>query len=84
MPESCALNFDHVTLVQCTRLGPIITVLPSARWPEIEQALLVACGSGSIESNHDRLPRIASILESASAVGAVCAWLSSVRPFEVL
>jgi len=44
MPESCALNFDHVTLVQRSKLGAVITELPSARWPEIEQALLVACG----------------------------------------
>jgi mRNA interferase MazF len=43
MPESCALNFDHVTLVQRSKLG-VITELPPARWPEIEQALLVACG----------------------------------------
>lgn len=44
MPESCALNFDHVTLVQRTKLGAVITDLPPTRWPEIEQALLVACG----------------------------------------
>lgn len=44
MPESCALNCDHVALVQRSRLGPLITELPPARWPEIEQALLVACG----------------------------------------
>lgn len=44
MPESCALNFDHVALVQRSRLGPVIAELSSARWPEIEQALLVACG----------------------------------------
>jgi mRNA interferase MazF len=44
MPESCALNFDHVTLVQRSKLGAVITELPPMRWPEIEQALLVACG----------------------------------------
>jgi mRNA interferase MazF len=44
MPESCALNFNHVTLVQRSRLGPVITELSSARWPEVEQALMVACG----------------------------------------
>jgi mRNA interferase MazF len=44
MPESCALNFDHVTLVQRGRLGAVITELPLARWPEVEQAMLVACG----------------------------------------
>jgi len=25
MPETCALNFDHVTLAQRSRLGPVIT-----------------------------------------------------------
>jgi mRNA interferase MazF len=44
MPETCALNFDHITLVQRSRLGPVITELAPARWPEVEQALLVACG----------------------------------------
>jgi len=44
MPESCALNLDHVTLAQRSRLGALITELPPARWPEVEQALLVACG----------------------------------------
>jgi mRNA interferase MazF len=44
MPESCALNLDHITLVQRSRLGALITELPPARWPEVEQALLVACG----------------------------------------
>jgi mRNA interferase MazF len=44
MPENCALNFDHVTLVQRSKLGAVITEVPLARWPEIEQALLVACG----------------------------------------
>ena len=44
MPETCALNFDHVALVLRSRLGPVIAELPAARWPEIEQALLVACG----------------------------------------
>ncbi|CAN5792050.1 hypothetical protein BH11MYX2_BH11MYX2_07900 [soil metagenome] len=44
MPESCALNFDHVALVQRSRLGAVIAELPAARWPEVEQALLVACG----------------------------------------
>lgn len=44
MPETCALNCDHVTLAQRSRLGAVITELPPARWSEIEQALLVACG----------------------------------------
>ncbi|MDB4952715.1 MAG: transcriptional modulator of MazE/toxin, MazF [Myxococcales bacterium] len=44
MPEPCALNFDHVSLVQRSKLGAVITELPASRWTEIEQALLVACG----------------------------------------
>ena len=44
MPETCALNLDHVSLVQRAKLGAIIADLPSTRWPEVEQALLVACG----------------------------------------
>jgi mRNA interferase MazF len=44
MPEICALNFDHVSLVQRSKLGAVITELQPTRWPEIEQALLVACG----------------------------------------
>lgn len=44
MPHPCALNFDHVALAQKSRLGPVITRLPEDRWPEVEDALLVACG----------------------------------------
>jgi len=40
----CALNFDHVGVAQRTRLGSLITTLPESRWPEIETALLIACG----------------------------------------
>src|SRR5437879_6498510 len=35
MPTECALNFDHVTLVQRSRLGATITNLNSERWPEV-------------------------------------------------
>ena len=44
MPTACALNFDHVSLAQRSRLGASIATLPPARWPEVERALLVACG----------------------------------------
>jgi mRNA interferase MazF len=44
MPESCALNCDHISLVQRSKLGAAITELAPARWPELEQALLIACG----------------------------------------
>lgn len=44
MPTGCALNLDHVSPAQRSRLGSVLTMLPSARWPEVEHALLVACG----------------------------------------
>lgn len=44
MPTDCALNFDHVSLAQRSRLGPVITLLQQPRWTEVERALLVACG----------------------------------------
>jgi mRNA interferase MazF len=44
MPTGCALNFDHVSLAQRSRLGAVLTSLPSARWPEVERALPMACG----------------------------------------
>lgn len=46
MPVPCALNFDHVSIAQKGRLGPIITELPSSRWGDVRNALLVACGFG--------------------------------------
>jgi mRNA interferase MazF len=44
LPDACALNFDHVPLVQRSRLGSVIAELPAARGPEVEQALMIACG----------------------------------------
>ena len=44
VPTACALNFDHVSVAQRSRLGAVITTLAPARWPEVERALLVACG----------------------------------------
>lgn len=44
MPVACALNFDHVGLAQRARLGPVVSTLRPERWPEIESALLQACG----------------------------------------
>ena len=44
MPTACALNFDHVALARRDRIGPAITTLDPARWPEAERALLIACG----------------------------------------
>jgi len=44
MPTLCALNFDHVSLAQRSLLGATMATLASSRWPEVERALLVACG----------------------------------------
>jgi mRNA interferase MazF len=51
MPVSSALNFDHVSLAQRTRLGPVLTVLRAARWPEVRRALLAACGFADANEN---------------------------------
>lgn len=44
MPATCALNFDHVSLVQRSRLGALLCTLHDDRWPEVQRALLAACG----------------------------------------
>ena len=44
MPTSCALNFDHVGIAQRASLGAVLTTLAESRWPEVENALLIACG----------------------------------------
>ncbi|MBC8070609.1 MAG: type II toxin-antitoxin system PemK/MazF family toxin [Deltaproteobacteria bacterium] len=44
MPTACALNLDHVSLARRARIGPMLTTLPDARWPEVQAALLAACG----------------------------------------
>ena len=44
MPVVCALNFDHIALAQRGRFGPILTNLKEQGWPEIQTALLTACG----------------------------------------
>lgn len=46
MPVTCTLNFDHVSLAQRERFGPVICYLPVTRWDEVKAALLVACGFG--------------------------------------
>ena len=47
MPLECALNFDHVSLAQRDRIGSALCSLPDTRWPEVERALMIACGFGS-------------------------------------
>ena len=44
MPAVCALNFDHVSLGQRNRIGAVLCTLSEKRWPEVRQALLIACG----------------------------------------
>jgi mRNA interferase MazF len=44
MPVLCALNFDHVSLAQRDRIGGVLCTLPEARWPEVQRALMIACG----------------------------------------
>jgi mRNA interferase MazF len=51
MPASCALNFDHVGIAQRSRLGAVLATLSALRWPEVETALLIACG---FEPRRDR------------------------------
>jgi mRNA interferase MazF len=44
MPVTSALNLDHVALAQRDRIGAVICNLPDERWPEVREALLIACG----------------------------------------
>ena len=47
MPVECALNFDHVSLAQRDRISGLLCNLPETRWPEVQRALLIACGFGT-------------------------------------
>src|SRR5438132_12338438 len=47
MPVMCALNFDHISLAQRDRIGSALCSLPEARWPEVQRALMIACGFGT-------------------------------------
>ena len=44
MPATCVVNFDHISLGQRNRFGPVLCSLSEARWPETRRALLIACG----------------------------------------
>jgi mRNA interferase MazF len=48
MPAACALNFDHISLAQRNRIGPVLRNLSEARWIEVRRALLIAGGFGSV------------------------------------
>jgi mRNA interferase MazF len=47
MPVTCALNLDHISLAQRERIAGLICDLPESRWPEVQRALLIACGFNS-------------------------------------
>lgn len=51
MPVTCALNFDHIALAQRARIGSTLSTLSEARWPEVRNALLIACGFESSEAS---------------------------------
>ena len=44
VPSICVLKPEWVRAVDKAGLGPLITTLPNARWPEVEAALLQALG----------------------------------------
>ena len=44
MPTTSALNFDHISMAQRSRIGAVVTTLPDDRWDEVRRALLTACG----------------------------------------
>jgi len=44
MPVSCTLNFDHISLAQRDRIGGVLCSLPESLWPEVQRALMIACG----------------------------------------
>ncbi len=44
MPLVSALNFDHDSLAQRSRIGAVLCSLPEARWSEVQHALMIACG----------------------------------------
>jgi mRNA interferase MazF len=46
MPAACAPNFDHVSLAQRSRIGPVLCCLSETRWAEVRDALLIAGGFG--------------------------------------
>jgi len=41
VPAACALNFDHVSLAQRSRIGPVLCYPSETRWTEMRDALLI-------------------------------------------
>ena len=44
MLVTCAINMDHVGIVQKKRIGKTICELPRELWTDVRSALLTACG----------------------------------------
>ena len=44
MPVISTLNFDHIALAQRQRIGAMLCSLSEERWPEVQRALMIACG----------------------------------------
>jgi mRNA interferase MazF len=57
MPVVCALNFDHVSLAQRSRIEGALCTLPESRWPDVRRALLVACGFDDAQDSTPTKPR---------------------------
>lgn len=53
MPVTCALNFDHISIAQRNRITSLICHLPQGRWPDVQRALMIACGFDVTESDRD-------------------------------
>lgn len=44
MPTRCALNADRLSQARLDRIGALVAELPARRWPDVEAAILRACG----------------------------------------
>ena len=44
LPTACVLKPEWIRIVERRYLGPFITSLPAARWPELREALLDVLG----------------------------------------
>jgi mRNA interferase MazF len=51
MPVTCTLNFDHIAMAHRDRIGSTLSTLAESRWPEVRNALLIACGFESSEAS---------------------------------
>jgi len=44
MPRDCAVNLDHIQTVSKSKIGPLITTLPSQKLTDLRKALNFALG----------------------------------------